>query len=333
MRFNSFIGVDISKQYFDVTLLDAQGDFKSAKRFDNAEEGFNSFFRWLSAYQVAIQSAIVCLEHTGVYCLRLCSSFEKKGLKYSLQSGLQIKRSMGIQRGKNDKADARVIAKYAYLNRQEIVVHKLPSKSLMELKHLLAYRERLVKTKVSLQTSAKELKSFSDRELHQLVTSDTESHLIQIKKSIALIDKKIKTLISRDEKLDELFTLITSVKGVGLQIAANILVATHGFTRFETWRKFSCYCGLAPFEYQSGSSIRKKTKVSHLGNKKIKAVIGNGIASAIQNDPEIAKYYHRKLDEGKHKMVVLNAVKNKLISRIFAVVKRGTPFVPLYQYS
>ena len=64
----------------------------------------------------------------------------------------------------------------------------------------------------------------------------------------------------------------------------------------------------------------------------MKAIIGNGIASAIQNDPEIAKYYHRKLEEGKHKMVVLNAVKNKLISRVFAVIKRGTPFVPLFQH-
>ena len=65
----------------------------------------------------------------------------------------------------------------------------------------------------------------------------------------------------------------------------------------------------------------------------MKAIIGNGIASAIQHDPELASYYQRKLKEGKHKMVVLNAIKNKLIGRVFAVVKRGTPFVPLFQHA
>ena len=139
-------------------------------------------------------------------------------------------------------------------------------------------------------------------------------------------------MISEDEELSRLFELATSVKGIGLQIATHMLIVTHGFTKFKNWRKFSCYCGLAPFEYSSGSSIRGRTKVSHLGNKKVKAMIGNGVASAIQNDPEIAIYYKRKLDEGKHKMVVLNAIKNKLISRVFSVVKRGTPFVPLFQH-
>ncbi len=333
MRFNSFIGVDISKLYFDVVLLNNHGGFHSSKRFKNNQHGFNAFTQWLQLNRVCIKSSIACMEHTGVYCLPLCGHFEELGLSYSLQSGLQIKRSMGIQRGKNDKADARIIAKYVYLNRQDITPHKLPSRVLMKLKNLLTYRERLIRTKVSLQTAAKELKSFTDKQLHHLIVSDTEAHLVNIKKSIVLIDKKIKTLISEDEKLNDLFILITSVKGVGLQIAAHMLVSTHGFTRFKTWRKFSCYCGLAPFEYQSGSSVKRRTKVSHLGNKKIKAIIGNGIASAIQNDPEIANYYHRKVEEGKHKMIVLNAIKNKLISRVYAVVNRGTPFVPLYQHS
>ena len=152
-------------------------------------------------------------------------------------------------------------------------------------------------------------------------------------RSIAQIDQELRQLIDQDPELKKLFDLAVSVKGIGLQIAANMLVATHGFTRFTTWRKFSCYCGLAPFEYRSGSSIRGKTRVSPLGNKRLKAMIGNGIASAIQNDPEIKAYYQRKLKEGKHKMVVMNAIKNKLISRVFAVIKRETPFVTIYKHA
>jgi len=332
MKFTSFVGIDISKQDFDLALLDNKGVTKETKKFTNSSSGFKKMKQWLEQV-ITIKESLFCLEHTGVYSLPICVFFEELGLNYTLQSGLQIKRSMGIQRSKNDKADAQIIGKYAYLNREEIKGYTLPSNVLMKLKQLVSYRERLVKSKVAIKTAAKELKLLTDKKLHRLVLEDSDNHVEALNRSIADIDKELKRLIADDPELYRLFELVTSVKGVGLQIAVNMLVVTHGFTKFKSWRKFSCYCGLAPFEYRSGSSIRGKTKVSHLGNKRMKAIIGNGIASAIQNDPEIARYYRRKLEEGKHKMVVLNAVKNKLISRVFAVVKRGTPFVPLHQYA
>lgn len=331
MKFTSFVGIDISKKDYDIALLDAKGKVVETKKFANNSSGFKSMLTWLKR-SISTEALLFCMEHTGVYCLAICVFFEENGLNYSLQSGLQIKRSMGIQRGKNDKADACVIGKYAYLNRNEIDCYQLPSKVILKLKQLVSYRERLVKSKVALTTASKELKAFTDKDLHGYIISDSQEHIKRISKSIIEIDKALRQIIAEDPDLNRLFDLITSVKGVGLQIAINMIVVTHGFTRFKNWRKFSCYCGLAPFEFRSGSSIRGKTKVSHLGNKKIKAIIGNGIASAIQHDPEIASYYKRKLEEGKHKMVVMNAIKNKLISRVFAVVKRGTPFVLLFQH-
>lgn len=332
MKFCSFVGIDISKSVFDTVLLDAAGLSLSTNKFSNNKSGYRQMLRWLGKF-VSSSETLFCLEHTGIYCLAVCSFLEESGLNYSLQSALQIKRSMGIQRGKNDKADAFMIGRYAYLHRDEIKCTKLPSKIILKLQQFVSYRDRLVKSKVAIKIAAKELKSFSEKDTYESIYADSMKHVNRINRSISEIDNKMKKLIKDDEYLSRLFDLATSVKGVGLQIAANMLIVTHGFTRFSTWRKFSCYCGLAPFEYRSGSSIRGKTKVSNLGNKHMKAIIGNGIASAIQNDPEIAKYYQRKLEEGKHKMVVLNAVKNKLISRVFAVIKRGTPFVPLYKYT
>ena len=332
MEFTSFVGIDISKQVFDVAILDVQGNHLATEQFDNKSSGFSQMIKWLSKFS-SFKDSLFCLEHTGIYCLPICIFFDELRLKYSLQSGLQIKRSMGIQRGKNDKADARVIGKYVYLNRNEIDFYQLPSKVILKLKQLVSYRERLVRSKVAIKTASKELSSFTDKELHGFVSNDSKKHVEAINKSIVSIDKSLRGLIAEDSELQRLFDLATSVKGVGLHIATNMLIVTQGFTKFKNWRKFSCYCGLAPFEYRSGSSIRGKTKVSHLGNKRIKALIGNGIASAIQNDPEIARYYQRKIEEGKHKMVVMNAIKNKLISRVFAVIKRGTPFVPLFQYT
>ena len=332
MEFTSFVGIDVSKLTIDVALLDADGQPQGINKFANNTAGFNQMITWLKS-QSKLNESLFCLEHTGIYSLPVCAFLEEAKLAYSLQPGLQIKRSMGIQRGKNDQADAHIIGRYAYLNRKDIPLYKLPSRIILKLKQLISYRERLVKSKVALQTAAKELKAFSTSDIHQLVVDDSTKHITQINQSITTIDKKLRQLIAADSELNKLYELASSVKGVGLQITTNMLVVTHGFTKFKNWRKFSCYCGLAPFEYTSGTSIRRKTKVSSLGNKKIKAMIGNGIASAIQNDPEIAAYYQRKLAEGKHKMVVMNAVKNKLISRVFAVIKRGTPFVPLYQHA
>lgn len=331
MKFTSFVGIDISKKDFDVALLNTKGVLTGTKKFTNNSSGFKAMKDWVETY-TSSKGLLFCLEHSGIYSLGICLFFEESGLKYSLQPGLQIKRSMGIQRGKNDKADAQMIGKYAYLNRNEIECYKLPSKAILQLKRLVSYRERLVKSKVALQTASKELKAFSDEDLHKYVHDDSQKLIDRIKESIVEVDKILRRIVDSDPELKKLYDLVISVKGVGLQIAVHMLVVTHGFTKFKNWRKFSCYCGLAPFEYRSGTSIRGKTKTSFLGNKRMKSIIGNGIASAIQHDKEIEQYYSRKLSEGKHKMVVLNAIKNKIISRVFAVVKRGTPFVPLHQH-
>ena len=142
MKFTSFVGIDISKQDFDLALLDKKGVTKETKKFNNSSTGFKKMKQWLEN-AIVIKEALFCLEHTGIYSLPICVFFEESGLNYTLQPGLQIKRSMGIQRGKNDKADAQIIGKYAYLNREEITGYTLPSNVLMKLKQLISYRERL----------------------------------------------------------------------------------------------------------------------------------------------------------------------------------------------
>ncbi|MEL6717346.1 MAG: transposase [Bacteroidota bacterium] len=107
------------------------------------------------------------------------------------------------------------------------------------------------------------------------------------------------------------------------------MVHTNNFKAFESSRQLACYVGIAPFEKQSGKTLKQTAKVSKLGHQKLKALLTNGAWSVIQNDAQIKKYYKRKIEEGKNEYSIINAVKNKLIARAFAVVKRGTPFVDL----
>ena len=120
--------------------------------------------------------------------------------------------------------------------------------------------------------------------------------------------------------------------GVGIITAAAFLIYTQDFTAFDNGRQFACYAGVAPFEHTSGSSIRGRTRVSSLANKKMKALLSNCAAAAVQHDPQLKAYFQRKRGEGKKRLLVLNAIKAKLINRVFATVSRGTPYVPIAHY-
>jgi transposase len=115
---------------------------------------------------------------------------------------------------------------------------------------------------------------------------------------------------------------------VGKVLALLLLIYTQGCTKIVDGRKLACYTGVAPFEYRSGTSIMGKTGVSKFANGDLKRVLHMAAISSVQHNPELKHYYKRKVDEGKSKMSVINAVRNKLLHRIVAVIRRGTPYQP-----
>jgi len=146
-------------------------------------------------------------------------------------------------------------------------------------------------------------------------------------KQLKYVNAKIAELVRDDEKISEQYQLATSVIGVGVQTALNVIVTTRCFSRFANWRKLACFSGIAPMPYESGSSIKGRRKISHLADKKLKSLLNMAAMSAKRCDPEIKLYYERKKLEGKHHRVIMNAIRCKVLSRIFATVKRGTPYV------
>src|SRR5690606_37796974 len=142
---------------------------------------------------------------------------------------------------------------------------------------------------------------------------------------IEVVEKEMHRIIKEEPELAKLQKLITSVKGIGPVTARFLIIYTGGFTAFQSWRKFASYVGIAPFPNRSGTSIKGRNKESNLANKEGKALLHMCAASAIQCSPEIKVYYERRLAKGKHKMSTLNIIRNKLLSRAFAVVARGTP--------
>jgi len=332
-KISFFIGVDISKSTLDVAIIDQNSPNAALHSvFPNTKTGITSLLCWVKKHTSKDKSDFIfCMEHTGVYGLTLCSTLSEKNILYSLVPALEIQRSIGMQRGKNDKADSKAIAKYAYIRRDDIRITTMPHKAILKLRYILSQRDRVVKAKVMFENS-KEVERFCDLNASNVLQKENKVIISFLKKRIEHFDKLVEKIIMEEPLMANQYKLITSIPGIGLQIAANIIAYTQAFHLFDCPRKFACYSGVAPFPYQSGSSIKGRTRVSHLANKKMKSILSLGALLAIRNDMEMRLYYQRKVDQGKNKMLVLNAVRNKLLHRIFAVVKRETPYVKLAQH-
>ena len=333
MKFTYFIGIDISKDSFDVCFCSEEyPDRFSREKFANSAAGCKQLLKWLIRHKVALDQCFFAMEHTGWYTLELCCFLQDEQLAFVLYSPLHLKRSLGIARGKSDQVDAQRIAHYVFLHRHELSPTRLPSASLLKLKNLFAFRDRLVKNQTILKQTVKDLKDTAHLVDNKFVIKQSEKQLKFVKEQVRQTEKQIEGAIEEDEQLQKSLRLLCSIPGIGLVTAVALILATNNFTAFENSRKFATYCGVAPFKHVSGTSIRGKTKTSHLANKRIKTLLSNGAASAIQSDEELKTYFHRKVAEGKPKMVVINAIRAKLINRVFATINRGTEYVVLRQY-
>lgn len=148
--------------------------------------------------------------------------------------------------------------------------------------------------------------------------------IASLDEQIAAIEKEIELLLKADAKIQNQVELIRSVPGVGKVLSWEIIAKTNGFTSIKTPREMACYSGVAPFEFQSGTSIFRRPEVSHLADKTLKSLLHLGAMSAIRLKNDLGEYYRRKVAEGKNKMSVINAVRNKIIHRIYAVIKNQT---------
>ena len=330
MKILDTVGIDMSKLTFD-TRIHSNQDYKE---FENSKSGFSRLLKWVYKNSTfSKENILFVFEHTGLYSHQLSVYLTEKKVPFSLIPGLEIKRSLGIARGKNDKVDATKIALYSYRLRDEIELYQMPTEQVASIKRLLSLRVRIVKQRAGFKSSYKEQKRILSKKDNTTLFNVQEKTIKYLTKQIVDIEKEMMTIIKSDDKLKEQYKLITSINGVGKQTALFMIAYTYGFTKFKTWRKFASYCGIAPFPNSSGTSIRGKTKVSNLANKKIKSILDLCAKSAIQFNPEMKIYYNKRVDEGKNKMSTINIIRNKLLARIFAVVERQTPYVDIIKYA
>lgn len=324
-QYNHFFGVDVSKKTVDITH--AHNQQFTHRQFTNDDDGMKQLLEWLKELNLAFEDILFCMEATGLYCFPLTQFLAANSIDIWIEHAAQIKKATALARGKNDKVDSQRIAIYATKNLDRLRLWRPMDATLEKIKHLASLRERLVETKKKLVTPIKEFEDMGNAAMAKLLAKTIKASLASIDKDLKNIELKIIAIVNEDDHLKMLYKLITSVVGIGFVTAINLLVHTHAFTILKDTRKLACYCGVAPFAYSSGSSVRGKTKVHYMANKKLKSNLHMASLSAIKLDAGLKVYYERKVAEGKNKMSVLNAVKNKLLARVVAVVNKQQEYV------
>lgn len=318
------IGVDVSKLKLDLHCYGQSNSFV----ISNDGKGFKALLKWIKKeVSKDINSVMVVMEYTGIYTYGLEQFLHQQSIAYVKRPALDIKRSVGMKRGKTDKADARMISQYGWYRKEELKAMKPVSDTQQQLQQLMNYRDKLVTDKASYEARIKELRGQLGDKLPARIIESTEYVMQVLEVEIKEAKRAIEELVNSDVELRTNYELTTSVQGIGFVTTVHLLIVTENFTRFNNPRKFACYSGVAPFEHTSGSSIKGRTKVSQLANKKIKSLLTLAAICAVKHDPELKAKYEQKIKEGKAKMSALNMIRFKLIERVFAVIKRQTGYV------
>lgn len=331
MDFNYVLGIDVGKDKLFYCLRNSEKilcEGSVENHYSKLNELFKSFKQTFGFKAV---ECLVCMEPTGIYNFHLLYYLPNKKIPAWVVPGQQIKSSLGIVRGKSDKVDANRIADYAIRFQDKLELWTPPRSIILKLKSLLVARDRLITAKTMLEVPLQEMKAFVSKEVFDAVKKATFDSIQSIEKSILKTDELIKELINSDPDLKEMYTRITSIKSVGFVTASTFIAETNEFKNFDSAKKLACQAGVIPFANESGKKI-SIPHVSHKANKKLKTLLDLCACVAIRCEGEFKVYYQRKLLEGKHKMSVRNAVRNKLVLRIFAVVKNKTMYENKYEY-
>jgi len=329
MKNKEFIGIDVSKKTLDVFILSNRFHFT----IDNNPSGFSKLLEVCFSKVNHKEDIFFCFENTGRYSRLLSVFLSENHLPFFMANALDLKKSMGLKRGKSDKKDASTIAAYAWKNRDSIQPTTLHAAHVGQLKQLLSLREKIIRHRTAYKNSISDLQDcFLEGETDFI--RESQLRLIgHLNEELQRVEEQIDQIINSLPQWQINYKLIQSVRGIGPILAKYLVIFTENFTVFTDPRKFACYAGIAPFEYSSGTSVKGRTKVHPLANKHLKSLLNMAAMGAIQLEGEYKQYFKRRTDEGKNKMSTLNIIRNKLVFRIFAVVKRGTPYVDLYKFA
>lgn len=315
------LGIDLSKAYFDVVLLNQQGE-KQYGRFDNNASGFAKLLKWLK--EQGVSQLRVCMEATNIYWEELTEYLYEKGYKVSVVNPARIKgHAMSqLRRSKTDKLDSDVIADFCRAH-EDLRVWIPTSQEQRLLRNLVRQREDLL----GMVTQQKNRLTDS----RDLAVKARWQRLIKtFQDEIEAIEKQIEEHIALHPTLQKTFELLCSIKGFGLVTAAILMAEMPDLADYKDAAAAAADAGVTPSHHESGDTVRHKSKMSKIGKASIRGALFFPALTAIRYNKPIHAFAERLEKQGKLKMVIIVAVMRKLIHQAYGVLKNQTPFDPNY---
>lgn len=330
-----FLGIDVSKLWFDISLMaviNFQKQQMITERFDNTIEGLALLKKWLKTQKVKFDDdTLLVIENTGIYHRLLWNFFSENNIPIHIGNAAHIKKSFGIAREKNDKIDSQRLCSYAYKNDDELKASSALNPEFLKLKDLITSRTRLKTQLAANRSYLNELKNINDKATQKMMERVYKMAIGGLQKSIDEIEKQITSVIKSDPSINTNYNLLLSVPGIGPVTAAYIVCCTNNFANKISGKQLACYAGVVPFRDTSGTTLKGRNKVHKMANKELKALLHMCALSAIKYYQEFRNYYDRKINEGKHPNSVLNAICNKIVLRVAAVVNNQEIYVENYK--
>lgn len=325
-----YIGFDISAEDFCACCISSPDQIVfPAQKFQNNLDGITDFLAFLTEQKITNLETTICMESTGVYSEELCYSLSSKGFTLNVEAPHKIKNKMKDTPRKNDFIDSEAIAEYSYRFRDKLSKWEPRNELLEQIQVLLSTREHLTVQKTANQNALISLKyKHYQTPLANQIYDET---IKKLKQHIKEIDNAIKDLIDKDDSFRRKISLAKSVPGVGILLAANLLVLTRGFTEHINYRQTAAYSGICPYEQTSGTSLQKRPRSKKCGSPKLRKLLYLASLSVRTHNQNFKKYFLRKVAEGKNKRLVLNNIENKLLKIVFAVVKSGVAYTNNYK--
>lgn len=316
------LGIDIAQDTFDVALRNGK-DVCGTGHFDNCDTGFESLHRWLENRKV--DSLHACMEATSRYGIALATFLHAQGYDVSIVNPSRIRhygRSQ-LSRTKTDKADALLIADFCVT--QAPSLWEPPSDFHTELQALNRYLNDLKANRAQEKTRLD-----SGIPSHS-VKSAIQDHIDFLDDQIKQVEKEIKELLKQDDEYRQQLKLLTSIPGIGLITALNFLAEVPDISAFPQARQLAAFAGLCPTEHRSGTSVRKKSRLSKTGSKRLRTIFFMSALTVKKNgNPLISPLIDRMEKEGRADKIIIGAIMRKLLHLAYGVLKTGKPFDPQY---
>ncbi len=311
------VGIDISKTKFDACLL--VDNKTKQKTFGNSYEGFSSLVNWLVEHDAT--AAHVSMEGTGRLWEPLAEYLASHHYVVSVVNPARIKgfAQSEMRRSKTDKIDAKIIARFC--RAQSPTAWVAPPAEVKAIRDMQRYVDSLKENRAResnrLQSSAV---------MDERVCRAIQEHIAYLDREIEALESEILDFVESHKKLRRDFDLLTSVIGVGQTTAVTFMGELASAANFATSRQLEVFCGIAPRLYESGSSVRSRSRMSKVGNSRIRKALYMPALCAMRTNPALHEFASRLKSAGKPGRVVVCAVMRKLLRIMYAVLKSGRPF-------